>query len=158
MIIETRKTILAGPVPLVQLHGAGCLWVLERMYGSVIVTPGVAAALAGMRAGGMYAPDPAAFPWMRLAGPAAAVYTDDALFAAAAEIDGALVLVEPRHARRAAEARGLRATGTLGVLLMAKDSGLVASVAEFLPLLAESGLVLTPKARLTALLLARESL
>jgi predicted nucleic acid-binding protein len=52
---------------------------------------------------------------------------------------GALLLLDDRQARRAAEALGLAATGSAGVLVRAKREGLIAAVRPFLMSMRSNG-------------------
>jgi predicted nucleic acid-binding protein len=52
---------------------------------------------------------------------------------------GALLLLDDRQARRAAEAPGLAATGSAGVLVRAKREGLIAAVRPFLRSMRNNG-------------------
>ncbi len=55
------------------------------------------------------------------------------------ELDAELVLIDERAARRKARGIGLQTVGTLGVLLMAKDKGLVAGLKPLLDDLRRAG-------------------
>jgi len=66
------------------------------------------------------------------------------VLALAEERDARLVVMDERKGRRYAERMGLPLTGTLGVLLLAKEAGLVERVSEWISKLQEAGLFLAP--------------
>ena len=50
--------------------------------------------------------------------------------ALAAELQGAVIALDDKKARRAARRLGLRAIGTLGILILAKKKGLISDLRE----------------------------
>ncbi len=66
------------------------------------------------------------------------------VLALAEELDARLVVIDERKGRRYAERMGLPRTGSLGVLLLAKQAGLIDSVATLIVKLQEAGLFLSP--------------
>lgn len=66
------------------------------------------------------------------------------VLALAEEREARLVIIDEKKARRYAERMGLSLTGTLGVLLLAKEAGLIESVAAWMSKLQEAGLFLSP--------------
>ncbi len=79
-----------------------------------------------------------------------------AVLAVAEERDARLVVIDEKKARRFAERMGIPLTGTLGVLLSAKEAGLVSSVAGLIAQLQEAGLFLSQDLVRKALRLAGE--
>lgn len=79
------------------------------------------------------------------------------VLALAVERDARLVVVDERKARRYAERLGLRLTGTLGLLLSAKQAGLIDSVGFWAAKLQEAGLFLRPDLVQRVLQIAGES-
>jgi predicted nucleic acid-binding protein len=67
-----------------------------------------------------------------------------AVLALAEETDASLVVIDERKTRRYAERMGLRLTGTLGLLLEAKQAGFIGSVSACVAQLREVGLFLSP--------------
>jgi uncharacterized protein len=72
-------------------------------------------------------------------------------------MEARLVVLDERKARRYAERLGLSLTGTLGLLLLAKESGLLDSVADGIARLREAGLFLSPALVQRTLEIAGES-
>lgn len=66
------------------------------------------------------------------------------VLALAEEQDARLVVMDERKGRRYAERVGLPLTGTLGVLLLAKEAGLIEQVSDWTSKLQEAGLFLSP--------------
>ncbi|HSS79249.1 MAG TPA: DUF3368 domain-containing protein, partial [Thermoanaerobaculia bacterium] len=66
------------------------------------------------------------------------------VLALAEEREARLTILDEKKARRYAERMGLRLTGTLGVLLLAKEAGLIEAVAPWMSKLQEGGLFLSP--------------
>ena len=75
----------------------------------------------------------------------------------AEEREARLVVIDERRGRRFAERMGIPLTGTLGILLLAKEAGLIESVSVWLTKLREAGLFLTPSLIQRALEVAGES-
>jgi len=65
------------------------------------------------------------------------------VIALAQELDADLVIIDERLARLHARRLGLRLTGTLGVLLKAKERGIVSSVAPLIDQLRQGGIRLS---------------
>jgi predicted nucleic acid-binding protein len=79
------------------------------------------------------------------------------VLALAEERDARLVVMDERKGRRYAERMGLPLTGTLGVLLLAKEAGLVESVSSCVSKLQEAGLFLSRELVQRTLEIAGES-
>ncbi len=72
------------------------------------------------------------------------------------QLGSSLLLIDDKKARNLAERLGYKVTGTVGVLLAAKKTGLVEAVRPLLSGLQDSGLYLAPNLIEQALLLADE--
>lgn len=79
------------------------------------------------------------------------------VLALAEEKEAGLVVMDERKGRRYAQRLGLPLTGTLGLLLLAKEEGLLDSVAALIDQLRVSGLYLSPVLIARTLELAGES-
>jgi len=86
-------------------------------------------------AGGHDVPEISEIPWIDVRPPSEMTALEGDLGAGeteaitlALEIPGSLLLLDDFSARQVAVARGLRVTGTLGVLLLAKNEGCLAEV------------------------------
>ncbi len=160
----------AGPVisnntALVALWVLGRLDLLQQLYGEVLIPEAVYEEfLATERALRQAALENA--PWIkptRLASPQRArVYIgldqgEAEVLALAEERAARLVIIDEFRGRRYAQRLELTLTGTLGLLLLAKEHGLVATVAPLLAELQEAGLYLDPDLAARVLRLAREA-
>lgn len=67
------------------------------------------------------------------------------VLALADELSARLIVIDERRGRRYAKRLGLPLTGTLGILLAAKDKGLIPSVTPLIDELLEKGLYLSPE-------------
>jgi predicted nucleic acid-binding protein len=74
----------------------------------------------------------------------------------AVEREARLVVIDERKGRRYARHLGLPLTGTLGILLLAKEKGLVTAVGPLIEKLQASGLYLAPELVERVLILAQE--
>jgi len=78
------------------------------------------------------------------------------VLALAVEHKARLVVMDERRGRRYAHRLGLPLTGTLGVLLLAKEDGLITAVAPLLQRLLDQGLYFSPDLIHRTLALAKE--
>ena len=76
--------------------------------------------------------------------------------ALARSIEGSVVLLDDRRAREVAASLGVRVTGTLGVLLLAKERGLVARISDEIDRLQAFGFRLSDPVRRAVLEIAGE--
>lgn len=113
---------------------------------------------------GFDVPDPAAYPWMEIRATTRATALDPfelgagehAALSLALETGECLVLLDDGAARAAAKAFSLPTTGTLGILLLAKERALIATVASLLATLEQRGFRITDQVRTHVLTLAGE--
>jgi len=75
----------------------------------------------------------------------------------ATEIQGSMIILDDRKARRIAQQMGLPVLGTIGILLRAKRSGVIARLAPILDQFDAAGFRVSGDLRTRALLLAEES-
>ena len=139
-------TAISNTSPLLYLHRIGQIQVLRRLYGLVCATTQVVAELA---AGGLDVPGIDAVGWLEIrdvripetlrlvpdlgAGEASSI-------ALALEIgSSSLLLLDDRLGRRIAGLAGLSITGTAGILVRAKQKGLVPAVRPLLEELLRAG-------------------
>ncbi len=127
------------------LHQLGLLHLLPVLASPVCVPAAVEAELAAGRASGADVPEPAAFAWARkrTAESTPSLPREHALGAGeravlwlAMESATGIAVLDDRDARRVARRLGIPLTGTLGLLVDAKQRGLIPAVA---PLLNELG-------------------
>jgi predicted nucleic acid-binding protein len=156
--------VIADTSPLQYLFQIGLVDVLQGLFGTVQVPEAVRDELQVGRSLGFDVPDPAVFPWMFVRSTTAVPAVDRfelgagerAALTLALETSESLVLLDDAAARAAAKQLGLTTTGTLGILLLAKERGLLAAVAPVLASLAQRGFHATEAVRRRALQLAGE--
>ncbi|MBI4517959.1 MAG: DUF3368 domain-containing protein [Deltaproteobacteria bacterium] len=157
--------VICNTSPLFYLHRLGRLDLLRELYGSVTVPEAVAAELQAGREQGEDAPNPATVDWIEVRSVRVpqliALITDFGpgeaeVLALALENPSSLVILDDRLARAVAKGRGLKVTGTAGVLLRAKREGALPAVAPLIAELTQLGFRLGPAATRAILTLARE--
>jgi predicted nucleic acid-binding protein len=160
------ERIICNTSPLFYLHRAGHLELLPKLYGSITVPDAVVAEPRAGREQAEDAPDPAAMTWIEVCPVRVpqiiALITDFGpgeaeVLALALEHPGSLVIVDDRFARTIAKGRGLRVTGTAGVLLKAKREGHLPAIAPVLSELTQLGFRLAPATAWEILALANET-
>ena len=125
--------------PIQYLFQCGLLDLLRSLYGEVVIPKAVAAEIHQGRAKGISLPAIDLLGWARIKGPNSPAILDDAL------------------ARRYAAHLGIRLTGTLGILLRAKQQRLVSAVAPIIDQLDQLHFRLDPATRKAVLGMADES-
>ena len=129
------QTVISNTSPLFYLHAVGQLDLLRQLFGRIITPPAVVAELAAGVVKGHDVPDIAELPWIEVRSPSEATDLEGDLgageteaIALALEVPGSLLILDDFAARQVAAARSLRLTGTLGVVLQAKNEGCLAEV------------------------------
>ena len=137
----------------------------EALFGEVWVPHAVLRELQEGRRQGHDVPDLAKLPWVVVRDPGAVPPEwldldlgsgELAAMALAIEHPGRLLLLDDALARRAAKAAGLPVSGTLKVLLEAKEAGLTRAVQPVLDRLIQAGLWVSEDLRRDILALAGE--
>lgn len=152
--------------PIQYLHQLDHLDLLKQLCGHIIVPPAVVDELATGRAIGVNVPDLTAIEWVRIRRPvsqqALPLVTDlgpgeAEVLMLGLETPGAIVVLDDALARDVARAHHLPLTGTLGVLLVAKQRELIDEVRPLLDRLQELRFRLAPHTRAAVLKLAGEA-
>jgi|SRR3954463_47111 predicted nucleic acid-binding protein len=157
--------VISNTSPLQYLYQLDLLDLLPALYGEVLAPIGVVKEIAAGRTLGVALPDIGALPWLRVcevATPALLSLIPDLglgereVLALALERPGALVILDDSLARRLAERLELALTGTLGLLLKAKQTGRIERVRPYLAQLESLNFRLDDRSRLNILKLAGE--
>lgn len=131
------RDVICNTSPLQYLHQADLLHLLPSLFDSVTVPPAVVSELNMGRRQGVFLPEVADLPWLtvrpvRDRGLLPLVtglgIGEKEVLALGLEAPHHLLLLDDRDARRHAVAAGLEITGTLGLLLLAKERGVLNSV------------------------------
>jgi len=147
-----EKPVISNTSPLVALWMLNLLPLLQELYTEVLIPEEVRdeffATESETRAAALKSA-----PWIRtvhLRNPANIATHGEvdigeaAVFALAEEREARLVILDDRGARRYATRIGLPFTGTVGLLLEAKERGVIEAVTPFLDILLANGVHLSP--------------
>ncbi len=124
--------VISNTSPLQYLHQVGTLFLLPQLFGEIWVPEAVVAEIHAGHNRNVSLPDLGALPWLivhpvQQRAPLPLVTHlgegEKEVLALGLELPGSLLLLDDRNARRHAEALGLNVSGTLGVLLLAKERG-----------------------------------
>src|SRR5262245_42587964 len=150
-------TVVSDSSPLIVLSAIGQLQLLKHLYGRVSVPPAVWREVVTDGGGRPGAKEVAEAPWIervsvqrkssarRLAETARIKTGESEAIALAKELNADWLIVDDGPARRTAEKSEIRVIGTLGILLAAKEKGLIAAVKPLVDMLAAQGLRVSPK-------------
>jgi hypothetical protein len=162
---EGPRLVVVNTTPIIALSLIGELDLLRSLYDQVVVPSAVEAeVLAGGR-GGVGSSELREASWLRVASlqdPRRAELLVDLdrgeaeVLALAQELHADLVIIDERLARLHAKRLGLTLTGTLGVLLRAKQLGYVKAIAPLIGRLRQAGIHLSDVVVTEVLALADE--
>lgn len=147
------RKVVCNTTPLLSLLKIGHLHLLERLYIAIIVPEGVWLEIEAGRKGHFYT-DLSALPWVKIRAvqhAASVNYLTDLdrgeaeVLVLAREIEADLVIIDERLGRKYAAHFNLPLTGTLGILLRAKQAGHISRVKPLLQLLREQGVWLSDR-------------
>jgi len=146
---ERTRTIVVNTTPIIALALIGQLELLRHLYGEVVIPPAVEAEVLAGDPGSTGAAELQRAHWIQtvsMQDPRRADLLSDLdrgeaeVIALAQELNAELVIIDERLARRHAKRLGLTLTGTLGVLLKAKERGLVPAVGPLMDQLRQVGI------------------
>ena len=157
--------IISNTSPLYYLHQVGSLKVLRNLYGRVVTTPQVRDELEAGRAQGLDVPDVDALDWVTVKDISVPSFLgligdigkgEASILALALEYPGSRLIVDDQLARDVAHDQNISVTGTLGVLLLAKERGHVVCIANVMDELLRHGFHCSHALHLEVLRLAGE--
>jgi predicted nucleic acid-binding protein len=159
--------VISNTSPLQYLYQLGLLDLLPKLVGQITVPPGVVEELEAGHVLGLDLPDISAVDWIIVRAPGQSKSQlpvadlgpgETEVLLLGLESTGEVVLIlDDAQARKAAEAVGLKFTGTLGVLLDAKRAGLLQTIKPELDRLDALGFRLAHHTRDAVLRLAGEA-
>lgn len=132
-----EREVISNTSPLLYLHQIGQLDLLPNLYGRVVIPPAVRKELHTGAERGVSTPNVDQIHWLAVRAPADLTLLPMVIDLGAGEAEAiALALASPSHllilddalGRRIAHLRALTYTGTLGVLVRAKQEGHLAAV------------------------------
>ena len=135
------EIVVSNTSPIFYLHRLRHLDLLQKLYQKIIVPQAVVAELEIGRRQGADVPNIDNYKWIEtrsIQSPQIMGLSTDfgpgetEVLALALEESGSLVIIDEKLGRKIARLRGLRVTGTAGVLLRAKQEGHILAVKPFL--------------------------
>ena len=159
------EVVISNTSPIFYLHRLRRLDLLQKLYQEIIVPKAVVAELEAGRRQGEDVPAIDRYEWIKIRAirsPQILGLSTDfgpgetEVLALALEESDSLVIIDEKLARRIARLRGLRVTGTAGVLLKAKQEGHILAVKPFLDRLQEIHFHLSDNVRTLILSIAEE--
>lgn len=157
--------VICDTSSLQYLYQLDLLQILPALAGRVVVPPAVDEELRVGRELGILLPDPGGLDWIEIRRPASRPAIplindlgpgETEVLMLALEFPNSVAVLDDALARRMAEALEIRFTGTLGLLLDAKQAGLVPTVRPLLDQLQALRFRFSPQTRSTILELAEE--
>lgn len=160
------KTVICDTSAIFYLHRLRYLSLLKKLYGNIIVPQTVVSELRQGREEGQDVPDLREYPWIQIKhiripkiiglmtdlGPGEA-----GVLALALEEPDALVILDDLLARKVTILQGIKLTGTLGILLKAKQKGHLQAIAPVMEELQKLGFWLSDSTKQNVLKLASET-
>jgi predicted nucleic acid-binding protein len=163
---DSATFVISNTSPLFYLHRIGQLDLLRQLYGQVVVPDAVIAEIHAGAAQGEDVPDLMALTWVvQRSVPVPEVLRlvtdlgegEAQVLALALENPNALVILDDRLARSLASLSDIKFTGTIGVLLRAKVTGLIPKISPLIEAMQHVGFRVTDEVKASALRLAREN-
>src|SRR5438067_13794022 len=163
---EPGRLVVVNTTPIITLAVADQLTLLQHLYPQIIIPPAVQAELLASGASGVDVRELQVASWiqvMPLQDPGRADLLTDLdrgaaeVLALAQELGAGLVIIDERLARRHARHLGLPLTGTLGVLLRAKQLQLISAVQPLITAIHNGGIWLSDALVTEALTVAGEA-
>ncbi len=157
--------VICNTSPLQYLYQSDGLELLVELFGQVQIPEAIAMELKEGRRQNVYLPDPATLPWLNISSvqdrtlmPLVTNMGDGEMevLALGLETPDALLILDDKRARRHALALDLKFSGTLGIMLLAKERGDLEAVKPVMDQLETLGFRLTPETRQSVLELAGE--
>jgi predicted nucleic acid-binding protein len=164
-MLEPTRVVVVNTTPIIALALIEQLDLLPRLYGRVVIPPAVQTEVLQGGAQGIGVTEIQNANWIRviaLTDPRRADSLPDLdrgeaqVIALAQELRADLVVIDERLARKYARRLKLKLTGTLGVLLRAKQVGFVQAIKPLVEQLVQGGIRLGEDVIAEALQLAKE--
>jgi len=165
MSTTLESVVIVNTSPLLYLHQISGLHFLQQLYRAVTIPLAVQEELETGKRRGVDVPDVGSLSWICLRPVSSAALVpavvdlgrgEAEVLALGLEIADSLLILDDQLARRIADLHSLRYTGTLGVLVKAKQAGHLPSLRETITALREKGMWLGNEIVAEALRLAGE--
>ncbi|MFB2893222.1 DUF3368 domain-containing protein [Aerosakkonemataceae cyanobacterium BLCC-F50] len=144
-----ETTVIVNTSPLLYLHQVGQLQLLQQLYDKITVPPAVTQELEVGKEQGVNVPEINSMAWIEIRPVTSAVLVpavidlgqgEAEVLAVGLEIPDSLLVFDDRLARRIADLYKLKYTGTLGILVKAKQVGYIPAVAPIIAMLQSQGM------------------
>lgn len=128
--------VVSDTSPIINLSGIGCLHLLRELY-HIVVIPSAVADELGHREGGSPGSEALSFDWVQVIEVETPIHFEEENILDAGEIasiqlsiglNADFTLMDEQLGRAAAVKMGLRVVGVLGVLVEAKEKGLIREI------------------------------
>jgi len=149
-----HKNVIVNTSPLFYLHRLECLYILEKLYGEIVIPQAVVNELLEGKRTGEDVPEVSSYNWIKVEQvnlPAFIKMIPD-LGQGEAEVlalgdakKESLLIIDDALGRRIAKLYGFKFTGTAGVLIRAKEKKHITEVKSVLRQLKVAGFYLTDK-------------
>lgn len=159
--------VVANAGPLIALAQIGHLYLLPSLYNRLFIPSSVSHEVSGSGQDRPGANEVKRADWVQIANVRDAIAVqllrerldagESEAIVLALELQADLLLIDEARGRRAAEARGLNATGTVGTIVVAKKRGVISVVTPLLDRLAASGFYMSDALYKTTQSLAGEA-
>jgi uncharacterized protein len=143
---ESVRPVVSNTTPLITLGEIGLLDALRRLYGTIWIPQSVLAEYQRGRAAHPQRPDLAGIPWLIVHAtpgdpliPASLDAGERDAIALARAAQASRILLDERNARAVAMRLNLVVTGSVGMLLAAKQIGIIPLVKPYLDLIVAQG-------------------
>jgi len=165
MSTTPESVVIVNTSPLLYLYQISGLHLLQQLYRAVTIPLAVQEELETGKRRGIDVPDVGSLSWICLRPVSSAALVpavvdlgrgEAEVLALGLEITGSLLILDDQLARRIADLHSLRYTGTLGVLVKAKQAGYLPSLRETITALRGKGMWLGDAIVAEALRLAGE--
>ena len=146
--------VIVNTSPMLYLHQVGCLELLRQLYSTITVPPAVPQELEIGKLQGVDVPEVNSIEWIQIRSVVSAAIIpavidlgqgEAEVIALGLENPNSLLIFDDSLARRIADLYSLKYTGTLGVLVKAKQAGYLSAVAPVITMLRSKGMWLTDK-------------
>ena len=154
MSTTPETLVIVNTSPLLYLHQVDSLELLLQLYGTITVPPAVPQELEIGKLQGVDVPEVNSIEWIQIRSVVSAAIIPAVIDLGQGEAEvlalglenlDSLLIFDDSLARRIADLYGLKYTGTLGVLVKAKQSGYLSAVAPVITMLRSKGMLLTDK-------------
>ncbi len=147
-----KRSVIVNTSPLLYLHQVGCLELLQKLYQNIYVTNAVQEELDVGKNQGIDVPQIDEIAWIKICSVSSVAVLPTVIdlgkgeaevIALGIENNNSLLIIDDQLARRIADIYELKYTGTLGVLIKAKQAGYLKSIAPVIRELRNQGMWLT---------------